>query len=1213
VLFADFDDQQPYPSKEALKQILLPVPGSRYDLADAVKNNRPFCRFGGLMRLNLPWPEDTALRFSFIDARDIRWSLWNGNRGITLQFCNEFYNAWAAYGAVRQGNQPTSKELTLWATDGDRYRRCGVGTLEIHYRQGHLVLMRGDLRLLSVPFAGPPQEAYLEGDGLVRGLAMVPSRGVPPPPASRSTVLPTDKPAELQWTDPPAGVTFQRLPDGCVELRAGEKSPAGQAATKLDQPGFYEVLAEVEDADPGTGIFLGGLDDKPFCRLGVFRHAETGRKIFGPLPIWDAQYDRGADVRKVVPYLGPHHWLRMTAGAGIARCWTSGDGIYWSPLVTTADAFEGACRQVGLYCLPGDRPRAIRLRRLQVRRLECLSSLVSDAVLRRARTAGPGANVADVDAWEIGVAKSWPREVPFDAWWKACALATLANGPKAPLGQPIFAGLQERVLQDPAELPRAFQFLAEAAQFYPYDYNASVPLERAYRQVGAAMIRWGYSEAFTSVSQAMLRSPIWLEQRLAVFDLQLLREELWARMGEGRWREVAELCRKLEFWNRVGFREAEPPPWNDQVRYMVFWAHTQAIGRIPQECVSPPGTSPLRWKHPLASEVGKDAYNLISEFNAAVDAQAYQEACQFVSSAETQGLGLVPDRKDPRLAVTLPVAIGLAMRDTPELKRAMQEKFGALGGLRFRQAAAGGNRTAVSDVALRFAGTEAAADAHRWLGDRDLAGGRFTEALAEYACSLESGPATVQEAIHVRQRLAAAMLGQEIGPRVTFPVQLGARRFTAEEFEALVQQSRQSHRGGTAAVAGAGSGTDPIREGPGPIELQPAMEYESPGLRRHGSMPDRGIDWVGRQTAALAAAGQLLVSNQVDQFAFDLETGQLQWVQRGAADERQQQWPLVPMRPVHYRDAIFVRRLAQDGPELACLLSGDGRLLWSVKPDKCVVSDPLLLGQNCYVLTIIDEGSGRLGLGLASIDVESGQVRSRTTLAEFHDLWNLRIPCQATLAEGRLVATAGGCVLACRPGSGLEWIRRQLWMPPPSEGFYEAAAWCGQIHQPPLVGGGRVFATQPGVWGIDCLDLATGRLIWQRAAGNLVRLVGLIEDRLVVEAADGLFAVDAATGNRLWTHEASHPAESRVLAGQRAIEYLQTVLQPEGAAPQLAFTRIDVDNGQIRRRVLLKGPAEKEPLWGPLETSGRRQWLLFAPAANPAKRIVFELTRKDAE
>ena len=181
------------------------------------------------------------------------------------------------------------------------------------------------------------------------------------------------------------------------------------------------------------------------------------------------------------------------------------------------------------------------------------------------------------------MAKRWPREVPFDAWWKACALATLADGPKAPLGQPIFARLQDRVLQDPAELPRAFQFLAEAVQFYPYDYNGSLPLERAYRLVGAAMIRSGHSGAFTAVSQAMLRSPIWLELRLAAFDLPMLREELWAKMGQDRWPEVIELCRQMEFWNRVGFREAEPPPWNDQVRYLVFWAHTQATGRVPQE------------------------------------------------------------------------------------------------------------------------------------------------------------------------------------------------------------------------------------------------------------------------------------------------------------------------------------------------------------------------------------------------------------------------------------------------------------------------------------------------------------------------------------------------------------------------------------------------------------------------------------------------------
>ena len=121
------------------------------------------------MRLNLPWPEDTALRFSLIDARDVRWSLWNGNHGVTLQFCNEQSNAWAAYGAVRQGNQPTSKELTLWATDGNRYRRSGLGTLEIHYRQGRLVLKRGDLRLLSVPLPGRRERRTWKATGWYAG------------------------------------------------------------------------------------------------------------------------------------------------------------------------------------------------------------------------------------------------------------------------------------------------------------------------------------------------------------------------------------------------------------------------------------------------------------------------------------------------------------------------------------------------------------------------------------------------------------------------------------------------------------------------------------------------------------------------------------------------------------------------------------------------------------------------------------------------------------------------------------------------------------------------------------------------------------------------------------------------------------------------------------------------------------------------------------
>ena len=160
-LFADFDDQQPYPSKEALKQFLLPVPGNRYDLADAVKNNRPFCRFGGLMRLNLPWPEDTALRFSFIDARDIRWSIWNGNRGVTLAVLQRVLQR---LGSLRRGAAGQPADVQGVGPLGDRWRPLSP------LRRGHA----GDP--LSAGPAGPDARRPAAVERSFRGAA---ARGVP--------------------------------------------------------------------------------------------------------------------------------------------------------------------------------------------------------------------------------------------------------------------------------------------------------------------------------------------------------------------------------------------------------------------------------------------------------------------------------------------------------------------------------------------------------------------------------------------------------------------------------------------------------------------------------------------------------------------------------------------------------------------------------------------------------------------------------------------------------------------------------------------------------------------------------------------------------------------------------------------------------------------------------------------------------------------------
>jgi len=166
----------------------------------------------------------------------------------------------------------------------------------------------------------------LEGSGLVRGLAMVQSTVAPQQPPSQPVVVRVANPAELEWEhELPEGVSFHKLPDGRVELRAGERAQDAQAGTIVCGAGLHEFIFEVEHADVGTGVYLADREGRQLCRLAFFRDRETGRTTFGLLNPSQREIDRSHDVRRrVVPYSGRHQWLRVTLGAGVLKYWTSG-------------------------------------------------------------------------------------------------------------------------------------------------------------------------------------------------------------------------------------------------------------------------------------------------------------------------------------------------------------------------------------------------------------------------------------------------------------------------------------------------------------------------------------------------------------------------------------------------------------------------------------------------------------------------------------------------------------------------------------------------------------------------------------------------------------------------------------------------------------------------------------------------------------------------
>jgi outer membrane protein assembly factor BamB len=379
-------------------------------------------------------------------------------------------------------------------------------------------------------------------------------------------------------------------------------------------------------------------------------------------------------------------------------------------------------------------------------------------------------------------------------------------------------------------------------------------------------------------------------------------------------------------------------------------------------------------------------------------------------------------------------------------------------------------------------------------------------------------------------------------------------------------------------------------------------------------MPDKGFDWAGRQIALGATDRLMLVNNQIDQTAFDLRSGRLLWSQRRVVDDRFQQWPLVRMRPMFVRGRVYTRRLSDDGPELISLDERTGRLIWSSKPGGHVASDPLALGEHLLALSASYDAGATLTLSLTTFDFDSGRVRREVPIAEFRDLWERRLLCQATVAEGRVVASVGGCVLSCDASGQVSWLRRQIWVPPPGGSYHQVAPWFEQIHDVPLVDGGRVYVAQPGVWVVECLDLETGRVVWQRAVCDLTRAVGMASGCLVLQTRDGLLAVESESGRTVWHDPPEDRPEGRLVAARLSGQpglivacYRKREKEESGERCRFTLDWIDAETGRGRQQSILDTPEHAETWLGPWAALGERQWALFATVEDPASREIVEL------
>jgi len=1190
-------DELPPTSQNELRRWLEPVPGQPHQFFEAQRSGVPVAGFQGLVHLKAPWVDKAVLRFAPFEDDQLTIHLWHEQQGVTLQYLRPL-TTWVAYQTTRRGTEPRPITLSLAGTDDWRFERTSQGPVELRYQDGTVVLSRGKLRLITVALPGPPTDVYFDKRAWMRSFAM--SLGQPlvdDLPELKESLL-EEQPSSLKWSPVVAkGAQFNSHEDGSVSLTSEPGTETVWTTVKLPKASLFEYTFLIEGPGIGTGLVFCDEENRPLTTVSYSRESRTGWTTFGFLPKETVQFASTFDPNYVVmPVSRQQQWLRLIAGPGSLKCWTSSDGRHWTRALDPLRPFRGPIASVGLICFKTTEAHNISLRQLQARELTSLTELSSQDIVETVPVE-VYSQVSNPTSWLTHVIDSQPSDVSADDWRTACALRTLANVPLAPFGNHLLSILLDERLSQPGPAEKQLKLIDQAALLWDaWEPAECIRVAKLYERVGQRLAREGHRQPYTAISLSLLGAPIWSPSRYQVMPESLVKTELYGRVLEEDWDSADELCDQLKFWNRPSSPDIL---WHDQrqgVKLLVDWV----TGAPPAAIVKGRGRKqrgrpgkdvviqPSAFKHPLVIELSKEGYNTLAEVQVALSEGAFKDACQIISTVKMElALGVLPDAREGQLLVSLPQAVANSMRDYPALRETMNTVFGPTARLRVQHAIAEGNPLALQGATVQFYGTQASSDAHIWLGDRALTAGEFVTALGNYE-QARRGLGTDPPGLSARLRLAAALLGRDAEHAVTESVVLNDVRWSPADFEKLVTEVRQQ--------AGGEAGQPKL------IELEAVTPAKSPARvqyvaqparlkwpgdlgRNPASWPAGEVDWIARQFSGQVHGDVLIASNRFSVSAIDLTTNVAKWTHTLAEEQGEAHgWHLTPMRPVVAGNRVFVRRLNKDGPDIAALDFATGALVWKVRPLDFAASDPVLVQELLYAFSVSTAHDGTMQMSLSAINPHTGDVLWQRPVLRLIDAWGRQTPCHLTAAGDRLVASIGGTVVCCDLDGLPLWVRRQAWVPL----THEPIIW-DQQRTPPLIVKDKVLVVQPGVMSVECLDLSGGRRVWVRPFPDVRRLLGAAGGRVYVEsgrAAAGVtpkvtcLALETGTTQWDWSDDALLDANLVAEDGSLLCTSLEVVKPNEIARPRLVW--LDPQTGQELAIATVETLTDKSPRLGPL-------------------------------
>lgn len=1260
---------------DEFRQWFEAVSGRPFGVLDEQHSGRRFTKFDGMARLKASWVESAVLRLTVYDTEKCELHVWNGNDGVRIKYFRQRQpNVWAVHRISRANETAPLTDGELLTNDCGRWHRSSFGTFELRWERERLWLTRGNIALLSVPFPERPTEVAIDGKLKFRDVEMLKSDPLPeeclPQHLEMRPLLAASQPAKLDWQmlgaeDSPGSMTRQ---GDTIELTVGadSKVPA-RLWTATPGAGLSEFVFRIESAEAGTGVYIGNADGEPIIHVARLWDPKSRRVAVQLLKPDQTDTERTYDVDAwPAPWSGDNQWLRVVMGTGSISLWTSRDRHDWAWVADSParGRFPGSRASIGVFAQP-QAERRIRISHVEVNEFPGLVSLADPGLVERVDMEWFWPlDVQETGSWLQRVIRHQPDGVAFEDWRRACAIATLRASPDIGPGLFLSSGLVAETLKPTvsedneegpatdavvAEMAETFSLLREVALYCDlWDNGRGRDVSLLYHEVARqAARRTAVSEDSPSISvramRALMRTEFWSGYIPQLTPLDAVETELATMIEAGEFDAALKLIDEVTFWNANG--HPARPWWQtvEEIYPRMAWAELAAQTTLDSETRAARQELPGRWKtnltidrHPLAHSVSKEAYNVMAEFQAAVSGSAFDDACAVISSAaSTELLGLLPDSQDGRLMISFPNAVALAMSQQPELRRTMNEQFGAIGRLRVREAIQNADHRRIEAATVQFFGTLAAAESAAWLGDRALAGGRFAaarsyfeRALADYQLNSQIETAeqrSLRAKLELTRQLGATMADSPADQPATSaltgdaPIEFNSASIATAAFNSLLTELGEQSKaaGGTASsqdVSLTPRGRPMATQLPEPVgfRVENRGRYDGDQGERPGTSPTSDVDWVARQLAVEVVGDSAFIGNRFQVSRFDLTNGQTKWRQQLGNDHgNAHHWPMVPMRPLVTDDAVYCRRLRKDGTDLICCDRETGNVRWTQNPGQKMVSDPFLVRGRLQVFLAGDAYAGPSVLELATIHAETGTVIDNVPVLNLFDVWQNSVPvCQVAQSDGLIYFTVSGVAGCCNAEGQLLWIRRREWVPPTLDRERRLRHW-----SPPVIDGDSVVLFEAESPVIERVDAATGRRQWAVTSPGFRRCLAAIAGRLILDDEYGIRAIDLQSGRTLWQYVAADLLDA-VLVSASGDRMLLTRAIPfvEGRTREITPTLVwlDLATGRETSRLPLTTLRDAEPRLGPLVSGPEKTWLLFARGRKEPNRDILELVKDES-